>query len=334
MPDINQAMNILPYIQEKWQLIGRNLGVSIKNLDSICREAHEQEIPQESSNTFCCAKMLTYWIHSGSSNVSADTIIEVVSALHVGLTKEKVSRIKAALDSSNVTKEYATSPPEGHEKSREYATSPPEGHEKSYVEMKTNVCKELIKSNFSIGDVVLYLEMADVNPNVFKDISSFPNLFKSLENHNHMNKADLCWLKDIAKHMECEKALEIIENYENSLLADKTNWGNILNTTNNGFLAVSNKSLENCTIKDCSNAKLIGSEILGLNETDSILEATGVGSMIFYWRVKENINITLPEVVDSSLMRSCKDAGITHIGTIIDGNLQLRIIDKLKVQGK
>ena len=323
--DIYQAMNVLPLIQEKWQLIGRNLGLSVDNLDQIFQEARVQKIPEESSNTFCCAKMLTCWFQS-SSHVSADTIMGVISAPHVGLTKEKVSMIKAALtsysfDSSNVTKEYAT--------------SPPKGHEQPYVEMKANVCKELIKSNCSIDDVLLYLETANVDPNVFKNISSFPNLCKSLEKHNHMNKADLSWLKAIAEYMKCEKALEIIENYEVLLVADKTNWDNILNKTNTGFIAkVSNNSLENCTIKDCSNAKLIGSKIFGLNKTDSILESVGVGSMIFYWRVKENTSITLPEVVNSSLMGSCKEAGVTHIGTIIDGNLQSRNIDELKIQGK
>ena len=318
-------LNIVPFIQEKWQLIGRKLGVPIDNLDWIYEAVDVQKIPQESSNTFCCIKMLTSWLQN-SSHVSADTIIEVISAPHVGLTKEKVSRIKAALtsynfDSSNVTKEYAR--------------IPPEDHERPYVKMKTNVCNELIKSKCSIDKVVLYLETANVDPKVFKNISSFPNLCTSLEKHNHMNKADLSWLKDIAGYMECEKALEIIENYEVLLVADKTNWDNILNEANTGFVVkISNKSSENCTIKDCSNAKLTASKMVELNETDSVLGSAGVGSMILYWRVKENTSIRIPEIVNSSLMRSCKDASITHIGTIINGNLQIRNIDELKVQGK
>ena len=321
-------MNILPFIQEKWQLIGRNLGVSTDNLDWIFQEAGVQKIPEDSTNAFCCIKMLTCWLRN-NNHVSADTIIGVISAPHVGLTKDKISSVKAALtetsynfDSSSVTEEYVT--------------SPPEGPEKSYVEMKANVSKELIKSECSIDDVVLYLEAAKVDPKVFKNISSFPNLFTSLEKHNHMNKADLSWLKAIAEYGKCEKASEIIKNYETLLIADKTNWGSILNKTNTGFIAkISNKSSENCTIKDCSNAKSIGSEMVGSNETDGTLESAGVGSMIFYWRVvKKNASVTLPEIVDSSLMTRCKNAGVTHIGTIVDGNLQLRNIDKLKVQGK
>ena len=136
MLDINQLMNTLPFLQEKWELIGIKLGVSTDTLESICQKAEEDHIPPHSHNTFCCIKMLTYWFQN-SNNVSADTIIHIVSARHVGL-KDKVTNIRDALTSN----EFSTT----STKINKCASNPPEGSEALYVEMKTNICKELNNS--------------------------------------------------------------------------------------------------------------------------------------------------------------------------------------------
>ena len=69
---IDQLMNIVPLIQEKWSFIGTRLKLSSDKLDDICQAASEQQIPAESKNTFCCVKMLTSWyvtVHAKTSLV-------------------------------------------------------------------------------------------------------------------------------------------------------------------------------------------------------------------------------------------------------------------------
>ena len=317
--DINQLMNTLPFIQEKWQLIGIKLGVPTDKLDLFFQEA-EQEVPSESFNTYCCIKMLTYWLHN-SDEISADIIMNIVSAPHVGL-KDKMSSIKEALTSHHVSSS-SNSP-------KRYARSPPEGHEAPYVEMKTNLCKELNSSEYSIDDVLLYLKNSDIDPNVIRNISSFPDLFKSLETHDLIHKAEVGWLKAIAKYTKCEIA---IEKYSSLLIADKTTWSHdsFSKISNGFFVKCSENSLEKTTIKDCSNAKSIASKILGLKETDGVLDSTEVGCLTFYWKVKESITISIPKFKDVSLMKSYKDTGITHIGTITNGEVQLVNIAELEI---
>lgn len=320
--DINHLINILPFIQEKWQLIGIKLAVPTDILDRICEEADKEQIPQESIKTFCCIKMLTYWFQNGD-NVSADTIINIIKVPHVGL-KDKISVIKDILtsqqfDSSKIQKKFAT--------------SPPGDHEAPYVDMKTNICKELNNSQCSLNDVLLYLENSNIDPFVIKNISSFPDLFKSFEAHGLMHKGEPGWLKAIAKHVKCEKALEIIENYSALLIADKTICSHdSFSKIKNGFVVkFSDKDLEKSTIKDCSNAKSTVSSIVGLNETAGTLDSAEVGSLTFYWKVKESTTITIPKFINASLIKKCKDAGITHIGTIANGKVQLVAISELEI---
>ena len=127
-------MNIVPFIQEKWSLIGTRLKLPLDTLDEIWQKASEQQIPTESQNTFCCVKMLTSW-YEASDDVSADAIIMAVDAPHVGL-KTKISSIKTAL-----TSEYV---PMGSSEGIS-ATMPPEKLEQSYFDMITKFCSELSK---------------------------------------------------------------------------------------------------------------------------------------------------------------------------------------------
>ena len=320
--DINQLMNTLPFIQEKWQLIGIKLKVPTDKLDLISQKA-KQTVPSESFNTYCCIKMLTYW-HHNSDQVSADVIINIVSLPHIDL-QDKVSSIKEALTSQHISSSSSTP--------KTYAISPPEGHEEPYVEMKTNLCKELNSSQHSTDDILLYLQNANIDPDVISNISNFPSLFKSLERHDLIHKAEVGWLKAIAKYAKCEKGLEIIEKYSSLLIADKIICSHdSFRKISNGFVAkCSDNSLEESAIKDCSNAKSTTSKIMGLKETDGILDSTEVGSLTFYWKVKENITISIPKFIDVSLIKNCKDAGITHIGTITNGEVQLVDVTELEV---
>ena len=314
-------MNILPSVQEKWQVIGLNLGVPKERLDWISEEADREDIPLRSLDTFCCIKMLTYWFQN-SDNVSANAIIEVIKAPHVGL-KNKIPSIQEALTSSNVDLVKTT---------KKYTTSPPESHEMPYIEMKTNVCNEFESSQCSITGVLLYLQNTNIDPDILRNISSFPDLFKSFEAHDLLHAGDPAWLTTIAKYVKCPKALEVIEKYSRLLIADKTICSCDSYKPINGFVAkFLDKTLENCTVKDCSNAKTAVREILDLKDTDGILDHSEVGSLTFYWRVKENVTITIPKFTCASLIKNCKDNGITHIGTITDGNLELVNISELEI---
>ena len=317
-------MNILPFVQEKWQVIAFNLGVPKEKLDWISQEADRGKIPLQSLNTFCCIKMLTYWFQN-SDNVSADAIIEVIKAPHVQLgLKDKIQSIQDALTSSNIDLVKT---------SKNYATSTPESHEIPYIEMKTNVCTEFEKSQCNIKSVLLYLQNTNIDPAILGNISNFPDLFKSFEAHNLLHAGDPAWLTTIAKYVQCPKALEVIERYSRLLIADKTICSHdSFNKPINGYVAkFSHRTLENFTVKDCSDAKATVGKILDLNNTDGILDHSEVGSLTFYWKVKENITITIPKFTYASLIKHCKDNGITHIGTITDGNLQMVNISELEI---
>lgn len=315
-------MNILPFVQEKWQVIGFNLGVPKEKMDWIFQEADREKVLLQSLNTFCCIKMLTYWFQN-SDNVSANVIIEVIKAPHVGL-KDKILSIQEALTSNNL---------ESVKTSKNYATNPPESHEIPYVEMKTNVCNEFEKLQCSINSVLLYLQNTNIDPAILRDISNFPALFKSFEGHKLLHAGDPAWLTTIAKYVQCPKALEVIERYSRLLIADKTICSHDSFTKPiNGFVAkFSHRTLETFTVKDCSDAKTTVRKILDLNDTDGILDHSEVGSLTFYWRVKENITITIPKFTCASLIKNCKYSGITEIGTITDGNLQMVNISELEI---
>ena len=303
-------MNIVPLIQEKWSLIGIKLKLSLDKLDEIYHTASKQQIPVESKNTFCCIKMLTSW-YVTSDDVSVDAIMMAIDAPHVGL-KTKISSIEAALISDYTT----TDSSEGKS-----VTNPPEKLEQQYVDMTTKFCLELNKSQCSIFDIVTYLKMCNVNPNVLDEVSDFPMLLKSFQKYGLLNKADLSWLKNIAHHAECTQATEVIEEYESMLMADKIPWYSS-HPTGSYLVGRTNKMPENVTIKDSNNAKSVASKFVDIEELDIVLQSAEVGSVTFYWKlVNNNKAIQIPIVTNTSLIRKCRDAGLTHVGVMIDGNL-------------
>ena len=311
-------MNIVPFIQEKWSLIGIRLRISTDKLDDIGQAASEQQIPAESKNTFCCVKMLKNWYET-SDDVSVDAIIMAVDAPHVDL-KTKISSIETAL-----TSEYL--PMDSNVEVS--ATIPPEKLQQSYFDMITKFCLELSKSQCSLSDILVYLKVCKVSPPVGKIVSDFPELVRLFEKYKFVNKTDLSWLKNIAHHAKCAKATESIEEYEKTLLADKDLWysGHSKGTY---LVGKTDKKSENVTIKDSSNAKSAASKIVNIQETDSVLDYSESGSVTFYWRiVNEDARIEIPKLSGSSLMMQCKDADLTHIGIMIDGNLNWTPIDEL-----
>ena len=311
-------MNIVPLIQEKWSLIGTRLRLSSDNLDDIWQAAIDEQIPAESRNTFCCVNMLTTW-YKTSDSVSADAIITAIDAPHVGL-KTKIPTIEASLTSEYVPTSI---------RAEKTVTNPPEKLEQPYFDMITKFCLELSKSQHAISDILAYLKVCNVNSDIYTEITDLPELVKSFERHELLNKMDLSWLKNIAHHAQCTKASEVLEEYENLLLADKIPWYSS-HTKGSYLVGKTDKKPHNVTIKDSSNAKSAASRIVNIKESDSVLNSSEVGSVVFYWKILvSGIRIEIPKVVKASLIKECKDVDLTHVGIMINGNLSLANIDEI-----
>ena len=320
--NIHQLMNIVPLIQEKWSLIGTRLRISSDKLDDIWQAVSEQQIPTESRNTFCCVKMLTSWYET-SDDVSADAIIMAVDAPHVGL-KSKISSIEAALKSEYVPMDSSAG---------QLVTNPPEKSEQPYFDMITKFCLELSKSRRSISDVLVYLKVCKINPDVLKEISDFPELVSSLERHKLLNKTDLTWLKSIMNYTRHREATKIIEEYESSLIADKIPWYSS-HPKGTYLVGRTDKKPENVTIKDSSEVKSAVSRLTNIKESDSVLDSLEVGSITFYWRIiNESVGIHLTKVNHAPLIEKfkeeCNEANLTHVGIMTNGNLKWTSINEL-----
>ena len=316
--NIHQLMNIVPFIQEKWSLIGTRLRLSPDKLDVIWHTASEQKIPAESKNTFCCVKMLKSWYET-SDNVSIDAIIMAIDAPHVGL-KTKIPSIEAALtfECVNINSSAETS-----------VTNPPEKLKQPYFDMITEFCLELSESQHSVSDILMYLKVCNINSDVLENVSDFPELVRSFERHELLNKSDLSWLKNIAHHAQCTKATEVVEEYESLLIADKIPWYSS-HTKGTYLVGRTDKKPENVTIKDSSNAKSAASRIVNIKESDSVLDSSEVGSVTFYWRLTtKDVGIQIPKVADASLIQECKSVDLTHIGIMINGILTWANIDEI-----
>ena len=315
---MHQLMNLVPLIQEKWSLIGTRLRISSDKLDDIWQAASEEQMSTESKNTFCCIKMLTNWYET-SDNVSADVIIMAVDASHIGL-KDKISSIEAVLTSEYVPMDTSIGIS---------AMMPPEKSEQPYFDMIAKFCSELTKSQFSVSDVLLYLKVCKINLNVVEQISDFPEVVESLEQHKLLNKTDLSWLKSIANHTHCIKASKVIEEYERLLMADKISW---CGSHPQGTFLVgrTDKKPENVTIEDSSKAKSAASGIVNIEESDSVLNYSEVGSVTFYWKlIHYDVAIQFPKATNVSLIKECENACLTHIGIMIDGNLTMVNVDEI-----
>ncbi len=315
-------MNIVCYIQEKWLHIGTRLRVSQEKLDIIQRKAFTKGIPHESKNAFCCIKMLKCW-HRESKDVSVDTLIKAINAPHVGLESKLPSiedvLFSTSLDTSKDTFKFAF---------------PPKIHEQPYADMKANFCSELSRYQHLISDAV---NICGINKDVIQHIHDFVDLIIFLEKHNHMNNTDLSMLKSIARHVKCTKALEVINKYEVQLMADKTKWYYHEHSLKGTFLVGKiAKKPENVTLKDVSDAKLAASKVVKIEETDSILDFTKMGIVTFYWRIlSKDLKLYIPKLINPFVMEHCRASGLTHVGIMTDGSLNITEIEKLQVmEGK
>ena len=313
--DIHQLMNVVPLIQDKWSDIGTRLKFSPGELNKFWKTADEHHIPAESRNTFCCIQMLKQWFEANEKPF-VDVLFKAIYVSYIGLN-DKMSRIKAALTSESFTPSIIT---EG--------TKLPEKLEQQYIDMKAKFCLELMESECKISDVLVYLRLCNVKYELFREIFDYPSLIILLEKHDLLSKADLSWLKYIATSSSCTKATQILKNYEKLLFADKIIWST-KRSKGTYLMGKISSSSEFVTIKDISNAKSIVSKVMNLQETDSKLDSSEIGSVIFYWRIIKDVTIQIPEFVDPLVAKKCKDACLTHIGIVKDGKIDLQRVDKL-----
>ena len=320
--DINQLLNIVPYIQEKWSFIGTRLKVSSDKLDDIDRECIIKKIPAGSKNTFCCTQMLRKW-HQENKDISADTLIKAIDAPHVGL-RSKIPSIKVALTSSCSHKSKET---------YEFLTNPPELNEQLYTNMKAKFCSELRKSDHTVSDACEYLKICRINPQVIECVNDYADLVISLETHDLLSNINISWLKSIAQYFECTKALEIMQKYEeDQLIADKVKWCRHTSHPNGTFLVGRvDKNPEDVTLKDANDAKNAASRVLNIEETDSILDFAEKGSVIFYWRITtKNLKLKI-QTINDSVIKDCKAASLIQIGYMINGSLNMMEVNKLQI---
>ena len=314
--DIHQLMNVVPLIQEKWSDIGTRLKFPPGELNKFWKTADEHQIPPESRNTFCCIQMLKQWFQANDKPF-VSVLIKAIDVPYIGLNN-KISSIKTALTTESFAPSIIT---EG--------TNLPEKLEQQYIDMKAKFCLELIESECKISDILVYLRLCNVKSELFTEISyDYPSLIKLLEKHDLLSKADLSWLKYIATSSGCTKAAQILENYEKLLFADKIIWSN-KHSKGTYLVGKISRSSEFVTIKDISNAKSVVSKVVNLQETDSKLDSSEIGSVIFYWRVIKDVTVHVPEFVDPLIAKECEDACLTHIGIVKDGKTDLEHVDNL-----
>ena len=316
--DIHRLMNIVPLIQEKWSDIGIRLKILPDVLSKIWQTGDDQHIPSQSRNTFCCIQMLKQWAET-SNNVTTSALVDAIDVPYIGL-RNKISNIKAVLESGSLATGVSE---EG------LPINPPQKIDQPYVDMKANFCKELSRSQLTIDDILLHLQLCKIESEILAEISDFLSLIKTLEKNELLNKTDLSWLKYIGTALKCTKAIEVIENYETLLFADKIVWSS-KHPKGTFLVGKVSKHPEFVTIKDISDAKSAASRAIKLKETDSTTDFSQTGSVIIYWRLIKGGVIDIPNSFDAIVKKECRKACLTHVGIMMGGILNLKcIIDEL-----
>ena len=82
-----------------------------------------------------------------------------------------------------------------------------------------------------------------------------------------------------------QKLLEVVEEYESLLMADKISWYSS-HPEGTYLVARTDKKPESVTVKDSNNAKSAASELVNILESDSVLQSSEVGSITFYSLMK------------------------------------------------
>jgi len=325
--NIDKLMNTVYLIQNHWYVIGTRLKLSEVTLTEIWNEATEAAFKE----IFCCCRMLLHW-HKTGKDITNDRFLEAVQFAPLGLDK-KIPTIKSLLlDETTDKSVYSDFSSELDEAGMQYAL------------MVAEVTEIISKSHVPLDKFKLVLRHSKyvhtnkrkIEKEVYENTSSFSTLIDSLQNYGYITHTELSWLKylayDVAKSSE---ALSVINKYEEMNIAHKIHWQSISTTERSQgtfLLAKSNKDPSILTGVDLSQAKSATVKVVGLNETDALLDSTGVGSVIIFWKLYSDSVVRLPDSISPSLKEMCDAADITHIGTIVKHTTTLIKTDQLKIE--
>ena len=322
-------MNTVSLIQNHWYVIGTRLKLSEGILKEIWKDATRADVcPKE---TFCCCKMLLHWFKTGK-NLTVKNFLEAVQLAPLGLDK-KIPLIKSLLVDETTDKSVYSSSLSGLDET-----------EKIYAVMIAEVTGIISKSDTPLDKFKLVLHHSKnvhtnrrkIDKEVYENASSFSTLIDSLQNYGHITHTELSWLKylvhDVAKSSE---ALNVIKRYEEINIAHKIHWQSMSKTEGiQGTFLIAKTSKDPSMLKgnDLSQAKSAAVKLVGLDETDTVLDSAGVGSVIIYWKVYNGFTVALPGSITPSLKQMCDKADITHIGMMVNHTITLMDIRQIKIE--
>ena len=317
-------LNIVPMIQTKWSLIGKELKMSDIALNKI-----SEECDKTLEDTHCCIKMLTALLNE-NKNINLSEFLRAINVPHMGL-RNVSSLIEQHLKDfgcSDRASQSTIARPSFHEDDAKYAVMIAkviEHLEDSKVKMTVliNMLRQY-RSKFS-GE--------KIPPDVYQDVTNISDLICSLQDHGYINHKDLVWLKYLAQS-SCE-AIKEIEVYENCLIADKLKWSNkpTYGHRNGCLVAVTENKPEDVTLKNTNEAKCFATHLVGLKPTDAVIETGAVGTVHFHWRILfyPLLNIELPSVVNAKIKQACINMGILQIGILFEQKSKFVAIEDLIV---
>jgi len=326
--NIDKLMNTVHLIQNHWYIIGTRLKLSEVALTEIWNEATKADVFFK--EIFCCCKMLFHW-HKTGKDVTDDNFLEAVQFPPLGLDK-KIPMIKSLLVDETTDKSvYSAFSSELDETEMQYAL------------MIAEVTEIVSKSDVPLDKFKLVLRHSKsvhsnkrkIDKEVYKNASSFSALIDSLQNFGHITHTELSWLKYLVHVAKSSEALSVIEKYEEMNIAHKIHWQSIpvAEKLQGTFLiAKTKKDPSILTGSDLSQAKSATVKLVGLDETDALLDSTGVGSVILYWKLYNDLMVRLPDSISPSLKEMCDAADVTHIGTIVKHTTTLIETKQLKIE--
>ena len=317
-------LNIVPLIQTKWSLIGKELKISDIALNKISEEC---DIPLE--DTHCCIKMLTELLDE-NKNINISDFLRTINIPHIGLQNMSSVIEKHLKDfgCSDRASQSMISRPSFHEDDAKYAL------------MIAKVIEHLEDAKIKLSLLVNMLRQyrtkfsrEKIPPVIYEDITNVSDLIYSLQDHGYIKHTDLVWLKYLAQS-SCE-AIKEIKEYEKCSIADKIKWSNKPNYEHqNGYLvAVTKNQPEDVTLKNMNETKSIVTHLVGLKPTDAVIETGAVGTVHFHWRILfcPLLNIELPSVINAIIKEVCTNVGVLQIGILFEQKSKFVAIENLIV---
>jgi len=312
-------------IQNHWYVIGTRLSISQESLKKVWEDSLDVDI--HSRNVYCCCKMLAEW-HQGEDNVTIKHFLNAVNIGPLGLDK-KIDVIKRILLDESPDKSVFSAP-----------SIAPDEIEKQYALMIVEVIKIISESDTDLNTFKQFLNQckhshtskSKIDKEIYENSSQFSDLVDSLQNNGYITQTELSWLKclvwDVANS---EKALQVIERYEEMNIAHKLHWHNSEHLRGTYLMVKTNKDPASLHVNDISKVKSAAVKLANLDETDALFNSAGVGSVIMYWKVSDDIMIELPDTITLALRQICIVVGITHIGTIFKRKSTLVEVEQIKL---